>query len=78
MRVNSRKAGRERTPDVLVAPGQMQALVRLSEIARHRRAGFAIEVTRRGELGQSLEVTPLEIQQLNVSKIEDFDSSGGF
>jgi hypothetical protein len=78
MRVDPHAALRQRTPDVLVAPGQMQALLRLAEVTRHRRASFANEVARHDELGQPLEITPIEIQQLDVSKIEDFDSSGGF
>jgi hypothetical protein len=77
-RVPRRQAARERTPDVLVAPGQMQALLRLAEVTRHGRVGYAIEVGRHDQVGQPLEVTPIEIQPLDVSKIEDFDSSGGF
>jgi hypothetical protein len=78
VRVHPHAAVRQRTPDVLVAPGQMQALLRLAEITRHRRGRAAIEVARHDDFVQSLEVTPLEIQPLDVGKIEDFDSSGGF
>ena len=78
MRVDPHAALRQRTPDVLVAPGQMKALLRLAEITQHRRAGAAIEVARQDEFVQSLEVTPLEIKPLEVAKIGDFDSSGGF
>jgi hypothetical protein len=78
IRVAPHAALRQRTPDVLVAPGQMEAVLRLAEITRHRRAGAAIEVVRHDEFGQSLEVTPLEIKPLEVAKIGDFDSSGGF
>jgi hypothetical protein len=78
MRVDSRTALRQRTPDVLAAPGQMEALLRLAEITQHRRAGAAIEIGGHDEFVQSLEVTPLEIEPLQVAKITDFDSSGGF
>jgi hypothetical protein len=78
MRVDPHAALRQRTPDVLVAPGQMDALLRLAEITQHRQAGAAIEDARRDEFVQSLEVTPLEIKPLEVAKIGDFDSSGGF
>ncbi len=78
MRGNPHAASRQRTPDVLVAPGQMEALLRLAEITQHRRARAAIEIARHDEFVQSLEVTPLEIKPLEVANIGDFDSSGGF
>ena len=68
-----------REHEVLVAPGQMEALLRLNVALQQQPANRARAVAQPEEIAQPLEVKPLEIKSLEVSKIDDFiDLSGGF
>ncbi|MGH9641361.1 MAG: hypothetical protein ACRD3Q_02945 [Terriglobales bacterium] len=66
-------------PEILVAPGQMEALRRLDEAPQQHLADRTQAVAHQEELARPLEVKPLDVKSLEVSKIDDLtDLSGGF
>jgi anti-sigma factor RsiW len=60
-----------RQPEVLVAPGQFAAVVRLDEALRSGSLNNLSVVARQEELEKPLAIKPLEMPPLTVPKIED-------
>ncbi len=66
-------------PEVLVEPGQMAALLQLDEAIQKHSADAPRIVAQRARLSLPMQVEPLEIKSLDVSRIEDsVDPWGGY